>query len=122
MRTIQGSLAIEGNTLSQAQITAIIEGKRIIAPVRKVKEAHNAINAYEKLDTWKPTSEIDLLKAHQTLMLGLVEQAGMYRSSGVGVMSGDQVVHMAPQADRVPQLMVNLLTWLKQTDLHSLNY
>ncbi len=56
------------------------------------------------------------------LMLGLVEQAGMYRSSGVGVMSGDQVVHMAPQADRVPQLMVNLLTWLKQTDLHSLNY
>jgi len=98
MRTIQGSLAIEGNTLSQAQITAIIEGKRIIAPVRKVKEAH------------------------MRLMLGLVEQAGMYRSSGVGVMSGDQVVHMAPQADRVPQLMVNLLTWLKQTDLHSLNY
>ncbi len=46
MRTIQGSLAIEGNTLSQAQITAIIEGKRIIAPVRKVKEAHNAINAW----------------------------------------------------------------------------
>lgn len=120
MRTIQGSLAIEGNTLSQAQITAIIEGKRIIAPVREVKEAHNAINAYEKLDTWEPASEIDLLKAHQTLMLGLVEQAGMYRSSGVGVMSGDQVVHMAPQADRVPQLMVNLLTWLKQTDLHSL--
>lgn len=31
IRTIQGSLAIEGNTLSEAQITAILEGKRVLA-------------------------------------------------------------------------------------------
>ena len=30
IRTIHGSLAIEGNTLNEAQITAILEGKRVI--------------------------------------------------------------------------------------------
>lgn len=39
--------------------------------------------------------ETDLLQAHQLLMAGLMAETGRYRSSGVGVMSGNQVVHMA---------------------------
>ncbi|MCG6907443.1 MAG: hypothetical protein LJE63_12585 [Desulfobacteraceae bacterium] len=38
VRTIHGSLAIEGNTLSEAQINAILDGKRVIAPPREVQE------------------------------------------------------------------------------------
>lgn len=120
MRTVQGSLAIEGNTLSEAQITAILEGKRVIAPPKEVQEARNAIGAYEAIGSWQPSNNNDLLAAHQLLMTGLVEEAGRYRSQGVGVMSGEQVVHMAPQADRVPKLMGELLAWLGTTDVHPL--
>ncbi len=120
MRTVQGSLAIEGNTLSAEQITAILDGKRVIAPPKEVLEAQNAIAAYDTISTWQPADSKDLLAAHRLLMQGLVEKAGRYRSQGVGVMSGDQVVHMAPQADRVPKLMQELLDWLSDTDIHPL--
>lgn len=120
IRTIHGSLAIEGNTLSVAQITAILEGKRVIAPPREVQEVKNALAAYDRFDTWKPSSEKDLLAAHRILMSGLIDEAGLYRHGGVGVMAGSQVIHMAPPADRVPHLMADLFTWLAATDAHPL--
>ncbi len=120
IRTIRGSLAIEGNTLSEAQITAILEGKRVIAPPREVQEVKNALAAYDRFDTWKPSSEKDLLEAHRILMSGLIDEAGVYRHGGVGVMAGQQVIHMAPPADRVPHLMSDLFCWLATTDAHPL--
>lgn len=120
IRTIQGSLAIEGNTLSEEQITAIIEGKRVIAPPKEVQEARNAIKAYELFESWQPESETDLLKAHETLMAGLIDDAGYYRAGNVGVMKGEQVVHMAPPSNRVKNLMSDLLSWLPSTDHHPL--
>jgi len=116
IRTIQGSLAIEGNTLSVEQITAVLDGKPVIAPPKEVQEVKNALAVYEKFDDWHPLNEQAMLKAHRVLMLGLVEQLGMYRSGGVGVMSGKEVVHMAPPANQVPRLIGNLFNWLQQTD------
>ena len=98
------------NTLSEEQITAILEGKRVIAPPKEILEARDAIKTYEQ----------HLLSAHQGLMAGLVDDAGHYRNGNVGVMSGDVVVHMAPPAKRVKKLMVDLLTWLKDTDQNPL--
>lgn len=120
IRTIQGSLAIEGNTLHEAQITAILEGKRVIAPPKEVQEVRNAIKAYELFDNLEPASEDGLLKAHLTLMTGLIEEPGLFRSGNVGVMNGDKVVHMGPPADRVPGLIRELLEWLAVTDQHPL--
>jgi len=120
IRTIHGSLAIEGNTLSEAQITAILNGKRVIAPPREVQEVKNALAAYERFANWQPWAENDLLEAHRFLMSGLIDEAGCYRTSGVGVMAGKQVIHMAPPADRVPFLMAGLLHWLAVTDAHPL--
>lgn len=120
VRTIHGSLAIEGNTLSEAQITAILEGKRIIAPPREVQEVKNALAAYDRFESWRPEEEKDLLGAHRVLMSSLIDEAGMYRRSGVGVMAGRQVIHMAPQADRVRELMSHLFRWLASTDAHPL--
>jgi len=120
VRTIRGSLAIEGNTLSEAQITAILEGKRVIAPPREVQEVKNALAAYDRFDTWKPETEKDLLEAHRILMSGLIDEAGIYRHGGVGVMAGRQVIHMAPPAARVPRLMDDLFGWLAVTDVHPL--
>lgn len=120
IRTIQGSLAIEGNSLSEEQITAILEGKPVIAPSREILEARNAIAAYDRLEQWQPHSENELLEAHRTLMSGLIKEAGVYRCAGVGIMSGEQVIHMAPQANRVKALMHDLLQWLQSTDQHPL--
>ncbi len=120
IRTIHGSLAIEGNTLSEAQITAILEGKRIIAPPREVQEVKNALAAYDRFNSWKPEHEKDLLEAHRILMSALIDKAGVYRHGGVVVMAGKQVIHMAPPADLVPQLMGDLFRWLAATEAHPL--
>ncbi len=49
IRTIQASLAIEHNSLTTEQVTAVMDGKRVLAPVKDIQEVRNAILAYEKL-------------------------------------------------------------------------
>lgn len=120
LQTIQGSLAIEGNSLSIEQITAVIQGKPVIAPPREVQEVKNALAVYESFEQFDPLVEAHLLEAHKTLMLGLVDGAGDYRGGGVGVMSGKEVVHMAPPANQLPRLMRDLFAWLKRTKHHPL--
>ena len=120
IRTIQGSLAIEGNTLSEAQITAIINGKSVIAPPKEIQEVRNALKAYEVMPSWQPSREEDLLAAHQILMAGLIDEVGRYRHGGVGVMLGDRVVHMAPPANQLNRLMGELLQWLGNSEEHPL--
>lgn len=120
IRTIQGSLAIEGNSLSLEQITAVLEGRPVIAPLREVQEVKNALAVYERFSELDPQCEADLLHAHKLLMLGLMDEAGCYRSGEVGVMSGKQVIHMAPPASQVPRLMSDLFAWLKTTEQHPL--
>lgn len=120
IKTIQGSLAIEGNTLTLDQITAILDGKPVIAPINEVQEIRNAIKAYELLETLNPNSIEDLLKAHFTMEAGLIDDAGHFRSKGVGVASGEEIIHYAPPAERVPQLMKDLFSWLNNTEEHPL--
>ena len=120
VRTIHGSLAIEGNTLSESQITAMLDGKRVIAPPREVQEVKNALAAYDHFNSWRPSTEKDLLEAHRLLMAGLIDEVGKYRRGGVGVMAGQDVIHVAPPADRVPRLMADLFGWLSKTDAHPL--
>lgn len=120
IKTIQGSLAIEGNTLTIDQITAILDGKPVIAPINEVQEIRNAIKAYELLETLNPNSLDDLLKVHLTMEAGLIHDAGYFRSGGVGVASGEEIIHYAPPAERVPQLMEDLFEWLNGTEEHPL--
>ena len=118
--TIYGSLAIEGNTLTAYQITAILEGKRVIAPPREILEVRNAIAAYDRFGQWRPAVETEFLEAHRTLMAGLLDDAGSYRRGGVGVMNEGQVIHLAPPANRVPGLMGELFRWLTASEEHPL--
>lgn len=120
IRTIQASLAIEHNTLSVEQVTSVIEGKRVLGLPREIQEVRNAFAAYEKLDQWQPWILPDLLDAHRLLMLGLVNDAGMLRNSGVGIYRKEQLVHMAPPASQLQRLIINLLDWLHTTDTHPL--
>ena len=120
IKTIHSSLAIENNTLSLDQVTAIVNGKRVLGTPKEVQEVKNAFDAYEQLLSFNPYSVGDLLKAHRTLMNELVREAGMFRSGGVGVFNGDQLIHMAPPANLVPELMNNLLTWAENSKVHPL--
>ncbi len=120
MKTIQGSLAIEGNTLTEEQVTALIEGKHIIAPVKEVQEVKNAIQAYEQCLSFNPYKKEDLLAAHKLMTFGLVDHPGHFRYGGVCIAGKDGISHIAPPADRVPFLMDDLFQWLKDTDAHPL--
>ena len=120
IRTVTGSLAIEGNTLSEEQVTAILDGKRVIAPPREIQEAHNALATYEHLMDWDALQTSDLLAAHRMMMLGLIDTAGMYRQRGVGVMSGRTVIHMAPPASQILRLMEDLFHWIGRSEAHPL--
>ena len=120
MKTIQGSLAIEGNTLTEEQVTALIEGKHVIAPMREVQEVKNAIKVYEKCMSFNPYKEKDLLKAHGILTMGLLDNPGHFRKGGVCIAGKNGISHIAPPADRVPFLMNDLFDWLKSTDVHPL--
>ncbi len=120
IRTIQSTLAIEGNTLSLDQVTAILEGTRVLGPPREIQEVQGAIRAYEALPNWNPTSVHDLLQAHHYLMSDILVDAGKFRKGGVGIHKGDRVIHVAPPANRVPELMSDLMDWLGQTDTHEL--
>ena len=120
IKTIQGSLAIEGNQLSESQITAILDGKPVIAPAKEILEVQNAIRVYEKIQDFNPLTENDLLQAHHLLMRGLIDQIGNYRSTGIGIFSKQELLHRAPPAKRVPYLMQDLFLWLQKTDLHPL--
>lgn len=113
IKTIHSSLQIEGNTLTEEQITALIENKSVIGPQKDILEVLNAIKVYEKLEEYKFSSDKNFLKAHQELMNGLIESAGKYRKQGVGIVKGTKVAHIAPPHENVPHLMKDLFEYLK---------
>jgi len=120
IKTIHSSLAIENNSLTIEQMTAIIEGKRVLGSPNEIQEVKNAVQTYELLLELNPYKERDLLQAHALMMQDLVSNNGKYRNEGVGIFDGNQVVHLAPPADRVPLLMTDLFNWLKTSDVHPL--
>ena len=120
VRTIHSSLAIENNTLSLEQVTDIIDGRRVMGPIDEIREVKNAYQAYESLAALNPYNIDDMLRAHHVLMTGLTKEAGRFRSGGVGVFEGGALVHMAPPPKIVPQLVHDLVTWVKDTNEHPL--
>ncbi len=120
IKTIHSSLAIENNSLSLSEVTAIIDGKRVLAPPNEIAEVKNAYDAYNRLLSFDPYSIADMLEAHLLLAHDLVIGAGAFRHGNVGVMRGSRVIHVAPPPARVPELIRDLLEWTKNADLHPL--
>ena len=120
IKTIQSSLAIENNSLSVEQVTAIIEGKKVLGAPNEITEVKNAIDAYKLLFKLNPFDKRDLLRAHQLMMKDLVNENGRFRSGNVGVFGNQGLVHLAPPALRVPTLISDLFHWIKTTKTHPL--
>ena len=115
IKTIHSSLGIEGNSLSEEQITALLDNKRVIGPAKEVTEVLNALEVYKALNKFEPTSPQSFLKAHRMLMHGLVPDSGKYRTKGVGIVAGKKLTHMAPPASNVPHLMKALFDYVKSS-------
>ena len=113
IRTIHSSLAVEGNTLTIDQVTAILDHKRVVAPRRDILEVQNAITTYDRLAEFKPYSIESICKAHRLLMNGLIDHPGELRRSSVGIVKGEQLTHLAPPAERVRTQLNDLLHYLK---------
>ncbi len=120
IRSIHASLHIEQNTLTQEQITAILDGKRVLGPPQDILEVKNAAEAYALLQELNPLAERDLLRAHRAMMQSLVREVGCFRKGGVGVIAGDRVIHTAPPAHLVPYQIQDLLSWYGKSKLHPL--
>ncbi len=116
IKTIHSSLKIEGNSLTEEQITALLEKKRVIGPKKDVTEVLNTIEIYENLKKYDPMSEKSFLKAHQQLMGNLINDPGNYRNQGVGIVKGSKVEHLAPPFENVPFLMKELFEYLKDRE------
>ncbi len=121
IRTIHGSLAIEQNTLSLEQVTAVLNGKHILAPPKDIAEVKNAYEIYERLDELNPYSVDDLLTAHGIMTRGLVEESGMFRTRPVGVVDSEgRVLHFGTLPQYVPDLVMELLDWTQTSKVHML--
>jgi len=116
IKTIQSSLEIEGNMLTEGQVTALLEGKRVLAPEKDVREVLNAIEVYGMLHELDPCDPGDLERAHGVLMKGLVEGAGRLRTTNVGIVAGSEVRHVAPGAGMVRGLVDGLFAYLRGDD------
>ena len=120
-RTIHGSLAIEQNTLSLEQVTAVLNGKQVLAPPKDIAEVKNAYEIYERLEELDPYSVDDLLTAHGIMTRGLVDESGVFRSKPVGVVDQEgHVLHFGTLPQYVPDLVMELLDWVKNSDVHML--
>ncbi len=117
IRTIHSSLKIEGNTLSEEQITALLENKRVLGPEKDIKEVLNAINTYEFIQNYDATKESSFLEAHKNLIGDLIIDPGKYRKQGVGIVKGSKVEHLAPPYENVPFLMKDLFKYLKSDEI-----
>lgn len=121
IRTIHGSLAIEQNTLSLEQVTAVLNGKQVLAPPKDIAEVKNAYEIYERLAELDPYSVDDLLTAHGIMTRGLVEESGVFCSRPVGVVDQKgHVLHFGTLPQYVPDLVMELLDWVKNSDVHML--
>lgn len=114
IKTIHHSLAIEGNTLNEEQISTLLEGKNVIGPKNQILEVKNALVLYDQVSKLNPLSEKDLLKAHKILMSGLIQSPTQYRRTAVGILKGGEVVRMAPSFKQVPSLMSDLFTYVSK--------
>jgi Fic family protein len=116
IRTIRGTTAIEGNTLSEEEVTAIIAGKRVAGSRREIDEIKGAHAAYSKISEFNPLDSSALLKAHAIMTKNLVKSSGKWRKCNVGVFNArGEAMHHAPPWDHVPFLMNDLFKWLKRS-------
>ena len=121
IKSIYSSCSIEQNPLSINQVTDVINGVRVVGPVKDIVEILNAYKAYEKIDKVNPFKEEDLKHIHSIFGNEVVLNPGKYRTGNEGVTDENgKVVLVAPPPTMVPPLMEGLFVWIK-TEFKNIN-
>lgn len=120
IQTIYSSLMIEGNSLDERAVSAVLDGQRVLGDPRDILEVQNARAAYDLIPDLDPYSVDDLLRVHRVMMDGLVADAGRFRSGNVGVFDGGVLIHAGTPAAYVPEVMGDIFGWLRSTSMHPL--
>lgn len=118
VRSIYSSLAIEGNQLSLAQVSDVLNGQPVWGRPADIQEVKNAHDAYDHLMMFDPYEVENFLAAHGLVTRGMIKDAGRFRSSDVAVYEGDIPVHAGARSQFVPGLMGDLFAWARASDLH----
>ena len=102
-------------------MTAVLNGKQVLAPPKDIAEVKNAYEIYEWLEELNPYSVDDLLTAHGIMTRGLMEESGVFRTRPVGVVDSEgHVLHFGTLPQYVPDLVMELLDWVKTSEVHML--
>lgn len=118
IRSIHSSLAIEQNRLTLEQVTAVLNGKQVLAPPKDIAEVKNAYEIYERLDELNPYSVNDLLTAHGVMTRGLIDESGVFRSKPVGIVDQNgRILHFGTLPQYVPELIQKLVDWTRDSDV-----
>ena len=115
IRSVYSSLAVEANSLSPAEVRAVIDGKTVLGPQREIREVQNAYRAYEMIGEFNPYSIQDFKKLHGVMTEMLIEESGKFRRGEEGVFDGSKCIFMAPPARLVNELTENLFDWLNNS-------
>jgi Fic family protein len=124
IKMAHSSTSIEGNQLEEYQVKNINERKQVIAQKNQIQEVKNYLLALKQIDALSqsrgPFTAEDILSVHRRVIEGLVtpEKAGTWRKGPVyivNVSSGgrETLQYTPPPHTRVPQLIEQLLGWLK---------
>lgn len=120
VRSIHSSLAIEANSLSLFDIENISQHKQIIGKRDEIQEVKNAIDAYNKINSFDYKNEDDFIKVHQLMMKYFDEDNGGYRNHGEGVEKEGVLIYMAPESFLVPTLMKSLFKYINESDINTI--
>ncbi len=122
LRYTHETTAIEGNTLTLRETQAVLQHGITVhgKPLRDHLEVINANEALDWLDkaveNKEPASEKLIMEFHRILMKGILkEDAGYYRRVPVFIQGAK---HIPPNWRKVPSLMEELETWLKEAKDH----
>jgi len=120
LKSIQSSCAIEGNTLTFAEVKDVVSGRVVYRSQQEISEIKNAYIAYEKILSYDPYSIQDFLVAHGLMTQGFIQESGRFRSGDVAISNGETIFHIGDRPQFVHGLIADLFAWAKQSDIHPL--
>lgn len=116
IRIVHSSMPVVGNRLLKDQVTAVLENKQVIGPVKDLLEVRNLITLHDHLLQLDTMALSSFLWTHQILMHELLDHPGTYRDQTVRIKSGSRITYVPPPAEQISRSMTELFTYLNDDD------
>lgn len=132
IRMTHHSTEIEGNQLNMQQVEALYAKKKIDAPDRDIYEVKNYLGALKYIEKVvaekKSITEKVILKIHKLVTDKTLAPkfCGHYRPGPIYVVRRrlgmpQEILYTGPDAKKVPSLIKDFITWLKESEQKEIN-